>query len=387
MIRTEIKKILTGRKTVLLVLMTFLYAVLFLLPYFGQNNGSYRIEADVASTFRALCGDSMEPEEYEKMRQKIPYQEKKELNEVVKNSEAFRKEGITNLGDFIAVSATQEKKEQLWEVLSREISSIEKTEGEMTVLFEDMIELNCWAVFLDAYALETLDDGTQYYQAVNGSQEQRIQERNRQEVRTFVPFRLIDNNLELLQFFAPLTWLSMILLIVPYMIRENRSGVIPLQYSSRYGRRYFWNRLLAVLFSCTVITAADLALYMFLAWQNRTFEFWGLPASSCISAFIGWFDWSVGELILTALFLIALTAIGTGFLVFAVTCGCSGYIQGIALQLPVLGVGIAFGILGMRHFTEITQNKWAVFAAAAFWLLLGSAAAILRGHAEKRRNI
>lgn len=384
------KKILTWRKLLLILLVTVMYFFLFLWPYTGQNNGSYRIEADVARTFGTICGDFTDREEYERLKQEIPYQGKEKLESVVENSHTFREKGITSLEDLMMAKGTQEEKDSLWEQLSKEISLVEKSEGEMTALFEDMIELNCWSVFLDTYRTEVLEmhDGESvYYKNPNENQRQRILERNRQEIQAFVPFRLIDNNLELLQFLAPLVCLSGILLIVPYMIRENRSGMVALQYSSSRGRRYYRSHFWAVLASGLLVITADLGLYIFFAWQNRMFEFWNLPVSSCISAFISWFGWSVGEMTIWALLLILLAALGTDLLVFVVTSGCSGYIQGIALQLPLVAAAATFGILGLRQFTEITQNRWAVFIVTILWFTAGIAAFVGREILEKRRDI
>ena len=50
---------------------------------------------------------------------------------------------------------------------------------------------------------------------------------------------------------------------------------------------------------------------------------------------------------------------------------CRNYITAIAEQLPLLLAGIVFGILFLRHFTEITGPRWAVFAVGIFWLLAG----------------
>ena len=116
-------------------------------------------------------------------------------------------------------------------------------------------------------------------------------------------------------------------------------------------------------------------------------DFWNAPAASFSSGYIGWFPWSLGTMTLMNVLFCAMTAVGAGLVVFAVTRYCRNYITAIAWALPLVVLAGCYGSFLARDFMEITRWKYLVPTAALIVLGSGILAVGLQFAAERRRNI
>ena len=226
------KKILTWKKLLLILAVTVLYFLLFLHPYVVIYEGSYHQEAEIAKTLTDRYGTEITAEEYEQMKQEVPFDGKELLDEIASGLPGFQERGIQDMREFLFDETLgEDEKEALWEALYEAINFVEPYE-DMSETFTDVIELSYWDSYLDSYQTEALDppaSGTAYYEDLNEGQTERVQERNKREVRAVLPAQMADTNFEVLQFLAPLMVIGVILLILPYMVRENRSGMTAIQ--------------------------------------------------------------------------------------------------------------------------------------------------------------
>lgn len=333
MIREEMKKILTGRKLLLILAVTVMYYLLFLSPYVNVNPGSYHQEAEIAKKIKETYGIKITPKDYEQMKKDVPFEGKELLDEIAEKSPLFREKGIRSMKELVLDEELKdEDREMLWDAVYKEFGERQKREDQMQGV-TDTIELTYWSYYLEMYRNEILkqpEKGTVYYGDLSDKQEQRVRERNEKEVYAALPENVIRDNLEVLQFVAALMIISVSLLLAPYMVRENRSNMLPLQYSFRKGRRYYWIKFAAALFSAAFVIAADLLIYIGTAKINEVLSLADVPVSGYAGGFIGWFPWTLGTLSMAAAGLSVLAAFGAGCIVFAVTSYCANYITAIA---------------------------------------------------------
>ena len=384
------KKILTWKKLLLILAVTVLYFLLFLHSYVVIYEGSYHQEAEIAKAVTDKYGTEITEEEYEQMKQDVPFDGKEFLDEIASGLPEFQARGLHDMREFLFDETLgEDEKEELWEALYKAINFVEPYE-KMSETFTDVIELSYWDSYLESYQTEALTppaSGTAYYEELNEAQTERVQERNKREVRAVLPAQIVDTNFEVLQFLAPLMVIGAILLILPYMVRENQSGMTAIQYSSPRGRRCYAVRLKAAVLSILVLLLFYTGMYAVIAEINGVFDFWNTPISACTTGFISWFPWTLGQVSAAAVGLACAAALGAGLMTFVITSSCRNYITAIAAQLPLLIAGAAFGIFFLKSFTEITKDRYPAFLIGIGWLAAGVLCGLARYWAERRRDL
>lgn len=390
MIREEMKKLLTWKRLLLILVVTVFYFILFLHSYVVIYEGSYRQEADIAKAITGQYGTEITEDEYGQMKQDIPFEGKEKMSEIAAGLKGFQEKGITDIRELVLdETMSPDEKERLWSELYESFNFIEPR-GDMSSMFTDAIELTYWQTYLDGYRTEVLEapaGSTEYYDKLNDRQQLRVEERNKEEVRSVLPAQVVDTNFEVLQFWAPLMVLAVLLLVLPYMVGENRSNMTALLYSTPRGRKYYAVRMKAVLLSCLVLIVVYIGLYAAMAKINRVFDFWNTPISAYTSGFISWFPWTLGQVTAAAVICSAAAALGAGLLSFVITTRCGNYITAIAGHIPLFLAGISFGIVFLSRFTEITGIRGLGMAVSGICLCAGAAGMFIQYVLEKRRNV
>ena len=126
MLREEMKKILTWKKLLLILAVTVLYFLLFLHPYVVIYEGSYHQEAEIAKTLTDRYGTEITAEEYEQMKQEVPFDGKELLDEIASGLPGFQERGIQDMREFLFDETLgEDEKEALWEALYEAINFVE----------------------------------------------------------------------------------------------------------------------------------------------------------------------------------------------------------------------------------------------------------------------
>lgn len=386
MIREEIRKILNIKKCLCLLGFGILYYLLLLKPYVYSYDGSYRMAVDIAGSITEKFGDSISEEEYEQMKQEAPVEIQTRIDRFIAQNELFKNYEIHTFREFTIAEETlpREESTELWMELYDSIPEEEVSSESIAYIKKDLYNM-----YLDSYHKEAMGnlDTTSYYENLDKKQKARVAERNQEEVKGIVPQMVVSTNFEVLQYGSCFAIISILFLILPYMVRENKNGMTMLQYSCKKGRKYYVYKLFACLLSSALVLAVEFLLYLVIAKMNCVTDFWNMPAASFSSGYIGWFPLTLGEMTLMNLLLCTMIAVGVGLLVFGVTRYCRNYITAIAWTLPLVVLAGCYGVLIASHFMEITRPKYLV-AAVAFAIL---AAGILTVGGqfllERKRNI
>lgn len=386
MLSEEMKKIWSWKKCLCLLAFGILYFLLFIRPYVSIYEGSYRQSADIAASIADKYGEQISEEDYEKMKADAPAKGVSKIDRMIAENPMFQSYGFHTFQEFNLgeESLTQEEDTALWMEIYDVFSDKDVSEE-----FTRSIELNVYHMFLERYESEALGkgDSTSYYKDLDEGQRQRIRERSKKEVYGILPPLVIGDNFEVLQFWAAFVIISVVFMILPYMVQENRNRMTMLQYSCKKGRKYYLYKLAACLLSALAVIGAEFLFYMLIAKINRVTEFWNAPAASFSSGYIGWFPWSLGTMSLMNVLFCAMTAVGAGFILFAVTRFCRNYVTAIAWALPLVILAGCYGTFLAYHFMEITRWKYLVPAAAVLVLGSGILAVGAQFVSERRRNI
>ena len=314
----EMKKILRAKRLLLLMAFAVLYFILFLKPYVQIHKGTYQQYSALGKQVSEEYGNLLTTDsfrlveaEYERLAT-CPEQPLADIDQFVRTDEQFKKYGYEGLEDLLENSGKLPLDEET-DLMSRiyeQMGAKNMEKGSM-----QLIDLSFWRYIVDAYRQEILfardsEDGTAFYENLSNEQRARVYERDKEEVYGLLPNKIIDNNFEVLQFIGAFMILSVIFIILPYMVGDNRSRMTTMQYTSVKGRRYFLYKLAAVILSVLAVLAVELVVYGLIANTNRVFDYWNVSVSSFASGFISWFPLTLGQLSMLALGLCILLAIG-----------------------------------------------------------------------------
>lgn len=383
----EMRKIVSGKKLLCLAGFGFLYFLMSLRPYLRTPTAvSYHMEADIVGAFVEEYGSELTPEEFKELKEKRPAYVYTEVDDYIAAKEELGRLGIHNFAQLLEKSGGKvlslEEESRIWLSLSETFSN--ETISEKMI---DLITYQIWDNYITAYEQETSGLETMYYDSLDEAQRGRVAQRGKKEVYSLLPANVAGDNFEVLRFVGVFMALSMIFMILPYMVSENRSRMPALQYSFRKGRSFCRYRLAAVLLSCLLLAALETAVYFYIAGENRVTEFWDCSLSAYSSGFISWFPWTLGQYTVFHLLAAAAFSLGLSLAVFTATGRQENYITAIARQLPlIVGGGIFCGFV-MFRFDEITGARGLVSAAGCIVLGLGLLAVMIQAVVEKRRDM
>lgn len=389
MIREEMKKILSWKKLLCLLGFAVIYFLLFIRPYVSVYKGSYQQTADIAKKITEQYGAYISPEEFEDYKQNMPQKGGSDIDKMISQNSLFQKYDIHTFQEFNNRLETLSESEET--ALFMEIYD-QFSGKEVSDEFTRMIELNIYDYFAECYEKEALQTGvsdnhTDFYDNLDKSQLERVGARNQKEVFGLLPRDILKDNFEVLQFLSAFIIISILFLILPYMVQENRNHMPLLQYSFRKGRRSLLCKLAACVLSGVIIIAIEILLYLITAKFNRVLDFWNAPSASFASGYIGWFPWSLGSTTCMVFLFTIAAALGAAMILFFITHRCRNYITALAWTMPlVLGSGI-FGGYCIYKFADLSRWKYLVPAAAFGILFAGFAAVIFQFVNERRRDI
>lgn len=137
-------------------------------------------------------------------------------------------------------------------------------------------------------------------------------------------------------------FLSVIIFISPIFLRDVQANVVPLQYSSKKGRKVFRVKWLAGLISSIVMTSVLLIVYMTLYKSNGTASHFDLPLYT-FGWYDNWYDITFLQYIILSVVTIFTMSVLLGILTMAISSIAANTIALIAIQIVIAFVMIAGG--------------------------------------------
>lgn len=368
----ELKKIFNIKSVILLVLINIVMYFLFIeieITSFNSLGSIYNMFVEMESSY----GEFMDEEEFEDF--KLKYEEAiKEADEYIQSREDLRRVGINNYEDFANMD---HENEELYELYRDVIFKKKKDVFRELPWREEYIR-----VYENKEELMIL-------RASNEKQELRIKEILEKGLETSVFNDVIFSSYnELIKSVAKTILLSVMFLITPIYLRDNKDKVNYLQYTSKTGRKIFKKKIIAGLLASFILVTLQFICFFIMYSTNNTSMFFNCNINSIYNTITSWYD-------LTFIQYIALTVIGTYILAFVftlipmlVSSISKNYITAIAIQLPI--ALFAFTIL-LRYLIHYMTNIWysKYFTGILYMILIfiSTISIIIRWKREKKADI
>lgn len=360
MIARELKKIFEIKR----VLMILVLAVLFYILFFQKNVGipsysSDRANLQVSVTLKEKYGTEMDENEYRDLLNSSDYSEKNKIDLWIKGNKDFQQYGIENYAGLLAVqdSLSDEAAGFLISQISNRFTEEEQQAALDHVWIKDYMES-----LAESYDMEIhTNQQTSYYSEISQKNEKRIAERNQEEVYSLMPDSVMKNYLAILPDFAIFLFLSMILLIVPYSVKDTMEGINILQYTSPKGCRFYWKKMVSVLISAGILCGVEIGFFVLMLSRNNTFYFSDCFVSGFRNPFISFTKLTFGQYIIMSLVYMAVIGLCLAVITYCLSSCAHNYISAIAFQIPGIIFAILVALIFMPHFAEMTQNIMLLF--------------------------
>lgn len=353
MIAQELKKIFDIKRLILIAI----FAVLFYFLFFRLNVGipaysSERVVLEVSLELIEKYGESMDIAEFRDFLTNFIDTEESKIDIWIKGNEEYKQFGIESYGDLLEI------RDSLPDADAANLTSqilVKFTPDEQQAAMDHAIREVYLNTLIEAYDTEQ-NQQTAYYSNIPEKAEQRIMKRNQSEVYSLMPYSVMMNYLRILPDFATFLFLSMILLVVPYGVKDTMEGIPILQYSSQKGCRFYWKKLAAVFIGSFLMCVIEIGFFAIMLSKNGTFSFFNCFVSGFGNPFITYIKLTFGQYITMSLTYIMVISLCLSIVTYGLSSCAHNYISAIAFQIPAIIFSIVISLTLMPHFAEITQN-------------------------------
>lgn len=329
----ELKKILTLKIVLLLVLVSAIFYQLFIMFDFEFfPNG--RPSADtfkVGEEMMAKYGQFMDEKEFEDFK-KVYEQRVEDATEYLQSQPDLVAAGMGSYEEFKNADLDQGER---------------NSELHSKVMFEDGVdviwELQSREFLIDLY--EHPEWFGSYGMELTGEQSERV-EALLESGNAYAIFihDVFENYKNLSGNLAILIFISVMIIVTPLYMADRMNKMNLLQYSTKVGRRLFYKKLAAAFIAVVTVITVQLAVFFYLYRGNDTAPFMDKKVSSIFSFFISWWDLTFLQYILLTVLSMYIMGIAVLLLVAFISSTAPNYMTNIGLQIPLAAIFIAIGI-------------------------------------------
>ncbi|MCH4239205.1 MAG: ABC transporter permease [Oscillospiraceae bacterium] len=398
----ELKKILNWKILLVLVLFTILYVVSTPLGNLTYSNDMYG-EISVCRILLQKYGTEMDTGEQKDFEHTILPELKKEANQRLATIPTLQKTGVQ---DVDALDSLLQKDTDRYTEISNLIESHESKDSPFYAYENAEVMVNPLRDKQNTAAqMQKLSD-------FSGSDtaSAKIRECIRNPNFSTLPMNIFSQWQLFISELSNLLLLSVIVVITPFLVRERRSNVRKLAYTCRKGRSLFGTQFAAAVTAVLLVILIQSLILGCTYWH----DFVGIvePFLQCRLNMIGcglyfWRLLPFGQFMLLEWLAVILFSLGIGILSFLISRACKNYVTAIAVQLPVVWLGLLLSetmtgdCLQVQkiHFNEILHFSmdWVTQCAShlryfepvlcATLVLLPLAVCLVLIHREKAREM
>ncbi|MFT9600931.1 hypothetical protein [Mesobacillus sp.] len=360
----ELKKILTLKIMLLLVLVSAIFYQLFIMFDFEffPNGRPARDTFKVGEEMMANYGQFMDEKEFEDF--KMVYEQRVEdATAYLQSQPEMAAAGMGSYQEFKSADLEQDQK-------MSELHSKVMFEDGVDVMWElqsrehliDLYEQPEWFGF---YGMELTDEQSDRVDALVTSG--KASAVFLQEV--FENYKTLSGNL------AILILISVMIVVTPLYMADRRNKMNLLQYSTKVGRTLFHKKLVAAFIAIVSVITVQLAVFFYLYRGNDTAQFLDKKVSSIFSFFVSWWDLTFLQYILLTVLSMYIMGMAILLLVAFISSAAPNYMTNIGLQIPLAAIFIAIGIEYLiKDVTSVHLPK--AFLPVSFLILLGGSGLI-----------
>ncbi|WP_026895756.1 ABC transporter permease [Clostridiisalibacter paucivorans] len=371
----ELKKIFNIKFIILLVLINIIMYFLFI-EFEITNFPNGRPALDIYNMLVEMedsYGEFMDGEEFDDF--KVKYEEvKREADKYIQSREDFKRAGINNYDEFASIDITNKELDRLHD----------------DVFFEKEIDVFWELPWREEY-IRVYENRKEIMmeKSSNEKQETRIKDILENDIETSVFSDVIFFNYNnLIKPVVTTILLSVMFMITPIYLIDNKNRINYLQYTSKIGRKIFKKKIIAGLLASFIVVTIQFICFFSLYATNNTFMFLNSNINSIYNTIISWYD-------LTFIQYISLSIIGTYILAFVFTLTSmlvstmgQNYITVIGIQLPI--ALFTFMVL-LKHLiyymTSIRYPKYFLGLSYIILILISTIYMIIRWRREKKIDI
>lgn len=377
MIIQEMKKIFQWKR----VFMLFIMGILFYLAFFRQNIGFSNYESEKVNLFvtnelMEKYGNMIDENVYTELKNGLNETEESKIDLWIKGNQEFQKNQIYSYEELIMKVDT----------LSDDVAKI--LTGQVNENFTDEEQMesleNIWRTVyrknvVDSYEQE-VNAGTltSYYSEIPKEMEKRISERNKEEIYSLMPDMVMRKYLMILPDFTIFLLMSMILLVVPYSVKDTMEGINKMQYATKRGCRFYWTKLSAVFFSSLILGTIEVGFLMLMLKKNEAFSFMDCFVSGFQNPFITFAKMTFGQYVMFSVGYIVMIGLCLALVTYCLSSLARTYISAIAFQIPFIVFSMIVALLLMPHFAEITQKMSFVIVMPIICVIITACCNVIR---------
>lgn len=320
----EMKKILNLKVILLLTVFTLLYFAVFPQTaqmafdseYYYNNMGA---ENDLYRELVDKFGPTLSSDETSQMD--LVYEEEyKALDAVVQKNDELRKEGITTFTELALHSGELKYNKIYIEIL--------RSSGE----FERAMAIEHFRNLTIGLSEEEAEEYVKYdWNVYSKWHAEKKKELYMRDEISLIPERIVEDSFEELGYIAVWITICCLIIVLPFRVKENLSGVKSLGTSAKEGRNLYVKQWLAAMVSCVLVSVVQLVLYAVCLYKAGYLSFWQCPDASQWNLY--WIDMSYGTHLLVYALLIMLFAAIAGTVFFLIS-GANSYMRAISFGVP-----------------------------------------------------
>ncbi|UYZ22584.1 hypothetical protein [Mesobacillus jeotgali] len=329
----ELKKILTLKVMLLLVLVSTIFYQLFIVfdfEYFpnGRPAGD---TFKVGEEMMAKYGQFMDEKEFKDFK-KVYEQRVGDATEYLQSQPEMKAAGMGSYEEFKNADLDQDQK---------------KSELHSKVMFEDGVDV-MWELQAREYLIDLYEQPEwfgSYGRELTGEQSDRVEVlRSSGNAYSIFLHDVFENYKNLSGNLSILILISVMIVVTPLYMADRRNKMTLLQYTAKMGRTLFLKKLVAAFIAVITVITVQLAVFFYLYEGNDTGQFLDKKVSSIFSFFISWWDLTFLQYILLTVLSMYIMGIAVLLLVAFISSTAPNYMTNIGLQIPLAAIFIAIGI-------------------------------------------
>lgn len=246
--------------------------------------------------------------------------------------------------------------------------------------------LQAWGSLIERYQHHEISLQAEM-ERTSGAQQQRFKQLLNERKRTIYSNTVLDNFRSITNSLAIIIFFSIAILLSPIFLRDKVTSIIPLQYTSKKGRRIFWIKWLAGLVSAVIITIVLMIIYLTMYATNNTSSHFDLPLSSFCWDYY-WYDMTFFRYIILSIVAIFIVTVLLGILSMAISTFARNTIALIGIQIVVM-FGMIAGVTNymISDIISIWHPKWLAPAGYIFLICLTIILTLYAWRRESQKDI
>ncbi|HAQ07426.1 MAG TPA: hypothetical protein DCR24_07880 [Bacillus bacterium] len=373
----ELKKILTLKIILLLVLVSMIFYQLFIMFDFEffPNGRPAGDEFKVGEEMMAKYGQFMDEKEFEDFK-KVYEQRVEDATAYLQSQPEMAAAGMGSYQEFKSADLERDQK---------------KSELHSKVMFEDGVDV-IWELQSREYLIDLYKHPERfgsYGLMLTEEQSDRVEAllASGNAYATFL-HDVFENYKNLSGNLSILILISVMIVVTPLYMADRRNKMTQLQYSTKVGRSLFHKKLVAAFIAVVSVITVQIAVFFYLYRGNDTEQFMDKKVSSIFSFFVSWWDLTFLQYILLTVLSMYIMGIGVLLLVAFISSTAPNYMTNIGLQVPLAAIFIALGIEYLvKDMTSIQLPKAFLPVSLGIMLAVSGGIFLLKWRKERVADI